>query len=85
MVYFEAMKTATVYEAKTHLSKLLAEVEQGGEIVICRGAVPVARLAGLRNPPKPRPKVGEVTSRPVSFQEGCFDPLTDEELEAWGI
>ena len=36
-------------EAKTHLSALLAEVEAGEDLVICRGATPVAhvtRIAG---------------------------------------
>lgn len=32
------------HEAKTHLSKLLARVEQGEEIVIARGGTPIARL-----------------------------------------
>ena len=34
--------TVTVHEAKTHLSKYLAEVENGLEIVISRGKKPVA-------------------------------------------
>lgn len=33
-----------VYEAKTHLSKLLERVEAGEEIVIARNGRPVARL-----------------------------------------
>ena len=36
-------------EAKTHLSALLAAVEAGEDLVICRGATPVAhvtRIAG---------------------------------------
>ena len=32
------------FEAKTHLSALLDEVAQGGEVLICRRGVPVARL-----------------------------------------
>ena len=31
-------------EAKTHLSALLAAVEAGEDLVICRGAMPVARV-----------------------------------------
>lgn len=31
-------------EAKTHLSALLAEVEAGEELVLCRGAKPIARV-----------------------------------------
>jgi prevent-host-death family protein len=36
-----------VYEAKTHLSKLLDRVAAGEEIVIARGGRPVARLVPL--------------------------------------
>ena len=38
------MKQVNVHEAKTHLSRLLSEVEEGQEIVIARGGKPVARL-----------------------------------------
>lgn len=38
------MNTASVYEAKTHLSRLLAAVEAGEEVVITRNGRPVARL-----------------------------------------
>ena len=37
-------KTVNVHEAKTHLSKLLEQVEAGGEVVIARAGKPVARL-----------------------------------------
>ena len=36
--------TVNVHEAKTHLSRLLAEVEAGGDVVIGRAGRPVARL-----------------------------------------
>jgi prevent-host-death family protein len=38
----------SVYEAKTTLSKLLARVEKGGDVVITRSGRPVARLVPLR-------------------------------------
>jgi len=50
------MRQVNVHEAKTHLSKLLAEVEDGEEIVIARAGKPVARLVGpepARQPRKP--------------------------------
>ena len=37
-------KTINVHEAKTHLSRLLARVERGEELVIARAGRPVARL-----------------------------------------
>lgn len=39
-----SMAAVNVHEAKTQFSKLLAQVEQGGEVVIARAGVPVARL-----------------------------------------
>lgn len=39
------MKTVGTLEAKTNLSKLLDEVEAGGEIIITRHGKPVARVA----------------------------------------
>jgi len=38
----------SVYAAKTNLSKLLARVEQGGDVVITRSGRPVARLVPIR-------------------------------------
>lgn len=40
------MKELAVYEAKTRLSELLAEVEKGEQFLITRRGVPVARLVG---------------------------------------
>ncbi|MBW6457178.1 MAG: type II toxin-antitoxin system Phd/YefM family antitoxin [Trueperaceae bacterium] len=42
------MREVGVHEAKTHLSRLLREVEAGTEVVILRGGKPVARLVPLR-------------------------------------
>lgn len=44
------MRTIGAFEAKTHLSRLLDDVEQGEEIVITKHGRPVARLV----PPQPR-------------------------------
>lgn len=38
------MRTVGAFEAKTHLSQLLDDVEQGETITITRHGVPVARL-----------------------------------------
>ena len=44
------MKDIAVYEAKTRLSELLAEVEQGEQVTITRRGVPVARLVAATGP-----------------------------------
>ncbi len=38
------MTKVTIHAAKTNLSKLIAQVEAGEEVVICRGEIEVARL-----------------------------------------
>ena len=46
-----------MHEAKTKLSKLVALVEQGEEVVIARGGEQVVKLVGIEN--HSRPKLGE--------------------------
>lgn len=76
----------TTHEAKTKLSSLLALVQGGEEVVICRGRQPVARLVPIEAfPSRRRPEVGTVTTGPVSWTPDAFHPLSDEELGDWGI
>ncbi len=64
--------------AKTHLSALLAAVEQGEEVVIARGSEPVAKLVPFE--PRAERDLGFVAySVPDSFS----DPLPESELEVW--
>ena len=79
------MKTATTHQAKTHLSRLLKDVQGGETIIILNGSVPVAKLTGVEPSGVARPKVGMLTSGPVHYAEDAFQPLTDEELEEWGL
>jgi prevent-host-death family protein len=71
-------RTVNVHEAKTHLSRLLDDVEAGEEVILARSGKPCARLVPLDAP-------GE---RPLGFVDGrvtdaFFEPLTDEELAEW--
>lgn len=80
------MKTVTTHEAKTHLSRLVAEAEDGEEIIILRGSKPAARLTGIGKKRLPgRPKVGTHTSKPITVTPDAFAPLTDQELGEWGL
>lgn len=73
------MRTVKVQEAKTHLSALLAEVEEGAEIVLARGDSPVAKLVPLRTP---RRRLGFLS---LHVDDSAFDPLTEDELADWGL
>ena len=79
------MKTVTTHQAKTHLSRLLKEVQAGESVVILSGSAPVARLTAIRQEKAARPPVGTVTSLEVRCTEDAFRPLTDDELKAWGL
>ena len=46
------MDRVKIHEAKTNFSKLVSRVEEGEEIVIQRGDVPVAKLVPYTQPPK---------------------------------
>lgn len=79
------MKTVTTHQAKTHLSRLIKEVQAGETILILNGKTPVARLTGTGTPGAVRPKVGMCTSEPVRCAEDAFLPLADDALEEWGL
>jgi prevent-host-death family protein len=76
------MPISTIHEAKTHLSKLIEQAERGEEVVIARGKKPVVKLVPVEDAPKKRPfglYKGEFEVGPE-----FFEPLPDDELEAWG-
>lgn len=73
----------TIHKAKTELSKLLARVEAGEEIVIARGNKPVAKLVAVEPATKPQRKPGSMKGM-FTIGPEFFEPLSDEELELWG-
>jgi antitoxin (DNA-binding transcriptional repressor) of toxin-antitoxin stability system len=77
------MTVVTIHYAKTNLSRLLAEVEAGGEVVIARGKTPVARLVlEAVEAPKPKRQAGMWKGR-IGFDESFFEALPDDELALW--
>lgn len=80
------MTTITTHEAKTHLSRYLADVEKGEEFVIARGKSPVAMLVPIKKARhKQRPKAGDIKGKPFEFPLSALAPLTDDELKEWGL
>ena len=70
-----------VHEAKTHLSRYLAKLEEGEVIVLCRRNVPIAEIRGISKP------TGE---RPIGLAKGEFEvpdeffaPLPDDVIDAF--
>ena len=70
------MPIVNVHQAKTHLSRLLVQVEAGEDVVISRRGEPVARLVGC----KPRSKQPDVLKGKLTIPDEFFDPLPEEEL-----
>ena len=75
------MSVVTIHKAKTHLSRLIREAAKGKEIIIARGAKPVARLVAITEE-KPQRKPGSWRGK---FEVGpeFFEPLSQDELDAW--
>ena len=75
------MTIVNIHEAKTHLSRLLAAVERGDEIVIARAGKPIARLCAVDTPSSRR-----VLGRDAGtfIVPDAFDaPLPDDVLAAF--
>ena len=74
------MHVVNVHQAKTELSRLLARVEAGEEVVIARRGEPVARLVACKAPVKRQP---DVLKGKLVVPDTFFDPLPEEELAVW--
>ena len=74
------MYVVNVHQAKTELSRLLARVEAGENVVIARRGQPVARLVACKAPVKRQP---DVLKGKVVVPDSFFDPLPEDELAAW--
>ena len=74
------MTMVNVHEAKTRLSRLLAQVEAGEEVVIARRGEPVARLVSCK--PRGKRQFGAMKGQ-IVVDDSFFDPLPEEELKAW--
>jgi len=73
------MQIINVHDAKTHFSKLLLRAHTGEEIIIAKSGKPFAKLVPLSPVTKRTPGIvkGAVT-------DAFFEPLPEEELQAWG-
>ena len=74
------MVTVNVHEAKTHLSRLLAQVEAGEDVMIARNGKPVAKLVLINQ--RGKPVFGSMKGL-IELDDSFFDPLPEEELQLW--
>ncbi|WP_421996802.1 type II toxin-antitoxin system Phd/YefM family antitoxin [Reyranella sp.] len=74
------MKYVNTHEAKTQLSKLIAAVRAGEEVVICQAGKPVARLAPYE-PARKKIRLGTFKGK-IKLAPDWDSPATNAEIEA---
>jgi prevent-host-death family protein len=73
-------RTVTIHEAKTNLSRLIAAVEAGEEVVIARGKTPAVRMVPIA--PKPK-RVPGLWKGQIEIGPEFFEPMSEDELALW--
>lgn len=76
------MKQVNIHEAKTQLSRLLEEVEQGERIVIARAGEPIAVLAPYKTAVRKR-RLGLFAGEATMHDD--FDELPPDIAAAFGV
>jgi prevent-host-death family protein len=73
------MATTNIHEAKTHFSRLLAQVAAGESVVIAKAGTPVAKLTPVDAPAGAPKRIGFLAGLSVPDD---FDTLGAPEIEA---
>ena len=76
------MKMVNMHDAKTHLSRYVAELAPGETLVLCNRNEPVAELRALAPKPLRKPRIGAAKGQ-IDVPDSFFDPLPDEILKAF--
>ena len=74
------MSTFNVHQAKTQLSRPLAQAEAGEKVVIARRGEPVARLVACKL--KGKRRFGGMKGK-IAVDDSVLEPLPEEELALW--
>jgi prevent-host-death family protein len=84
MAEADPQKTFNVHEAKTQLSRLIERAHAGEEIVLAKAGVPYAKLVPIDPPAPARRMPGRFKGLLGDIPDSVwFDPLPDDELDAW--
>jgi antitoxin (DNA-binding transcriptional repressor) of toxin-antitoxin stability system len=86
LVYFIVhnivLKKVNIHDAKTNLSRYLAELAPGETLVVCNRNEPVAELRSLRKKAISKPRIG-VAKGEFVVPDSFFDPLPDQILKTF--
>ena len=76
------MAQFSVHDAKTNLSRLIADALAGGDVVIARGNVPVVRLVPVE--PRGRRAFGALKGK-IAIDARFDEPLPEDEQDGWHL
>jgi prevent-host-death family protein len=79
------MTVVTIHKAKTELSKLIARVEAGEEIILARGDKPVVKLVPIVDDgAKSKRRPGALSHLRDKIPSDLFlQPMSEEDLATW--
>jgi antitoxin (DNA-binding transcriptional repressor) of toxin-antitoxin stability system len=77
------MNRVNIHDAKTNLSRYLAELTPGETLVLCNRNEPVAELRLIRGRATRKRRIG-VAKGEFEVPDSFFEPLPDEILDAFG-
>ena len=72
-----------IHEAKTHLSRLLRDVENGGEVVLERGGRPIARIVPAVETVSPADSYGMFAGQFSTAED--FDADSEQLADLFGV
>jgi antitoxin (DNA-binding transcriptional repressor) of toxin-antitoxin stability system len=75
---------SNIHQAKTQFSKLVAAVERGERVIICRNGEPVIECAPILKPRRSFP-FGAWSGSGQADLTGLASPTDDETLDAMGL
>ena len=76
------VKRVNIHDAKTNLSRYLAELTPGNALVLCNRNKPVAELRSLPKKANRKPRIGAARGEFV-VPDSFFNPLPDGFLKAF--
>ena len=82
MVHNMVVKRVNIHDAKTNLSRYLAELTPGGTLVLCNRNQPVAEVRSLRKKAVRKPRIGAAGGK-FAIPDSFFDPLPAEIIKAF--
>jgi len=82
MTHNTVVKRVNIHDAKTNLSRYLAELDSGEVLVLCNRNQPVAEVRSLRKKGVRKPRIG-VAKGEFVIPDSFFEPLPEDILKAF--